>query len=125
MKTVSISHAVESYAKRGQRATIRHPQNPYPEGTAYALAFDLLASHPAGMHRDQLTRDYARLTGKPIARARFDIAIVLSAQDSPTGPRHRSAKEGYWVRKENDHVQLILGGTNHDLPAVEMLCVRL
>lgn len=87
----------------------RHPQNVYREGSGYALCFDILASEKGGWRRDELVAAYAKESGKEIGKgATWDTAVILSATDSNTGPRHRSARDGYWVRKEENHVTLVV-----------------
>ena len=87
----------------------RHPANPYREGSSYALAFDILAAHHGGLSRHDLVELYAKASGKdPQKGARFDLAVVTSPRESATGPRHRSAREGYHVEVVNDHVRLIV-----------------
>lgn len=87
----------------------RHSANPYREGSGYGLCFDILAAHPNGMSRQSLIDSYAKASGKdPLKGVRFDIAVVTSAKESATGPRHRSCREGYHVAVVNDHVRLVL-----------------
>lgn len=86
----------------------RHPQNPFRLGSSYGVAFDILALHPAGMNRDELVKLLAKATGKTEKLAGYDASVVLSAQESPTGIRHRSCKEGFWIHRENKFVKLML-----------------
>ena len=84
----------------------RHPSNPYRPGS-YSLAFDILAAHPDGLSRQRLIELYSKASGKdPRTGARYDLAVVLSPKESATGPRHRSAREGYWIEMQNDFVRL-------------------
>ena len=94
----------------------RHPQNPFREGS-YGTCFDILAApaHEGGLPRERLIELLAKGTGKDMKRAAFDAQVVLSARgaDGPNlnpfeGPRNRSARFGYWVKRENSHVQLVL-----------------
>lgn len=88
----------------------RHPQNPYRAGSGYGLVFDILASHKAGMRRDELVKAYAEESGKEIRKgATWDCAVVLSPSESIGGPRHRSSREGYFVKREGTHMTLVLG----------------
>jgi len=84
----------------------RHPANRYREGSSYALAFDILAAHPSGLSRQRLLEMYAKASGATQDRARFNLAVVLSPRESATGPRHRSAREGYWIEMQNNFVRL-------------------
>jgi hypothetical protein len=88
----------------------RHPQNPYRQGSGYGLVFDILASHKEGLRRDVLVKLYSQESGKDEKKgAMWDSTVVLSGSESNTGKRHRSAREGYWVKKTNDHVMLMVG----------------
>ena len=89
---------------------LRHPANRYREGSSYALAFDVLAAHPDGLSRPRLRELYREASRKSEARVRFDLAVILSPRESATGPRHRSAREGYHVEVQNDHVRLVVPG---------------
>jgi len=55
-----------------------------------------------------LTNLLSKETGKPVKNAGFDLSVVLSPTESPTGMRHKSAKDGYYLKKENRHYTLIL-----------------
>lgn len=87
----------------------RHPQNPFRDGSSYGLAFDILANHPKGIARADLTKEYAKASHKPLKNAAFDIAVLLSPKgESPTSERHKSCREGYGLRREGNHYQLVL-----------------
>ena len=77
------------------------------EGSRFRLDA-ILAAHPEGMHRHALRKALAAATGKDERRAGYDMAVVLSAKDSNTGERHRSCREGFWIRRENQHVELVI-----------------
>ena len=87
----------------------RHPQNPFRDGSGYALAFDILATHPKGIIRSDLTEEYAKAAKKPFKNASYDIAVLLSPKAAEaSSERHKSCREGYGIRKENNHVELVL-----------------
>lgn len=86
----------------------RHSKNPFRPSSSYGVAFDILAAHPKGMNKDELVRLLAKTTGKSEKLAGYDASVVLSAKESPTGMRHRSCKEGFWIHKENKFVKLML-----------------
>jgi len=86
----------------------RHPKNPYRIGSNYGLAFDVLATHPKGIGRDELINLIRKENGKDVKHTLYDLSVVLSAKESPTGPRHRSAKDGYFVEKQYHHYKLVL-----------------
>ena len=87
----------------------RHPQCPFRDGSSYAIAFDVFASHPNGVVRAELTKEYAKASKKPLKNASFDIAVLLSPKgESPTSERHKSCREGYGLRREGNHYQLVL-----------------
>lgn len=89
----------------------RHPKNPFREGSSYALAFDILAANRKGMNRADLTKEYSRVSKKPLKNAGYDIAVLLSPKsEKPTSERHRSCRDGFGIRKENSFVQIILPG---------------
>ena len=86
----------------------RHLQNPYRPGSSYGIAFDILASKKDGISRDQLINLLAKENGKDIKHAAYDLSVVLSPSESVNGSRHRSAKDGYWVKKNYHHYTLQL-----------------
>lgn len=86
----------------------RHPQNPYRIGSNYGLAFDVLAAHKNGIGRDELINLIRKENGKDVKHTLYDLSVVLSPSESVNGPRHRSAKNGYFVQKEYHHYKLIL-----------------
>ena len=85
-----------------------HPRNPFRPGSSYGLIFDILATRKDGIGRDELINLLRKETGKDVRHTSYDLSIVLSAKDSPTGMRHRSAKDGYWVKREWHHYTLML-----------------
>jgi hypothetical protein len=92
-----------------------HPQNPFREGSAYGTCFDILAANPEGMTREKLVETLAKTTGKPPKLSAFISQVVLSAKGAASeglnpfeGPRNRSCRFGFWVKRENSHVQLVL-----------------
>jgi len=87
----------------------RHSQNPFRDGSSYALAFDVLACHPKGIVRADLTNEYAKASRKPLKNASFDIAVLLSPKsDKPTSERHQSCREGYGLKRDGNHYTLVL-----------------
>jgi len=91
------------------------PRNPFRQGSAYALCFDILAAHKDGLPREKLVALLAAATGKDAKHAAYDAQVLLSARpnedglnnnDSPC--RHRSCRPGFWVRRENGHVKLMV-----------------
>ena len=92
----------------------RAPRNPFREGSSYGTVFDVLASHPDGMEREMLVRLVAAETGKDLKRAGFDVQVVCSARPNDDGlnnndsPRNRSCRPGFWVKRTNGHVQLMV-----------------
>ncbi|HPG00220.1 MAG TPA: hypothetical protein PLE77_09115 [Kiritimatiellia bacterium] len=93
----------------------RHLSNPYRERSSYGLCYDILASQKEGIRRDELIGILAKEGGTTTTRAGFNTSVVLSPRESATGPRHRSARQGYFVRVTNDHVQLIVGNAGKDV----------
>jgi len=91
----------------------RDPRNVFRPG-AYGTCFDILARHPTGLQKEKLIELLAEATGKDVKHAAFDAQVLLSAKANDNGlsnndsPRHRSCRPGFWVRRENGHVQLML-----------------
>ena len=70
---------------------------PYRKGSAYSKVYQILAEHPNGISRADLIREAARRCKKPAGRSAFDVAVVVTPRESCTGPRHRSARDGYFL----------------------------
>ena len=109
-----VTSGKASKAKSGEdksiKRLVKHAEsNPFRDGCGYGILYDILASHPDGMSVEALKKRYMDITGKDAAHARYDLCVVLSAKESPTGPRHRSCREGFWVDRENDNVRLRVG----------------
>jgi len=102
-----VSKAKMGEDKPTKRLVKHSASNPFRPG-GYGILYDILASHPDGMAVDALKRRYMEITGKDADHARYDLCVILSAKDSPTGPRHRSCREGFWIERENDHARLRL-----------------
>ncbi len=90
------------------------PSNPFRQG-AYGICFDILAAHKDGLPRQKLVELLAKATGKDLTKAAFDVQVICSARGEAgeglnpfEGPRNRSAHFGYWVKRDNSHVQLML-----------------
>ena len=92
----------------------RDSRNPFREGSAYASCFDVLAAHRDGMPKVKLVELLAAATGKDIVRAGYDCQVILSAKANENGlsnndsPRHRSCRPGFWVKRMNGSVQLMV-----------------
>lgn len=92
----------------------RDPRNPFREGSSYATVFDILASHRDGMEKEMLVRLVAAQTSKTLVRSGYDCQVVLSARPNDDGlnnnesPRNRSCRPGFWIKRENGHVQLMV-----------------
>jgi len=86
----------------------RHPRNPFRPGSSYALIFDILATRKDGIGRDELIKLLRKETGKDEKRVAYDLAIILSARESPASARHRSCKDGFWIKREWHHYTLML-----------------
>ena len=86
----------------------RHPKNPFREGSAYGQIFDAFATKD-GVRRDELLQLAMDATGKDVKHAAYDLAVIRSAKESSTGPRHPSCREGFWVKRENECFTLMIG----------------
>jgi hypothetical protein len=92
-----------------------HERSGYRQGSCYDTAFSILAAHPQGLPKARLVDLLARATGKAPKLAAYDAQVVCSARGAAgeglnpfEGPRHRSAKFGYWVAREGENVRLVL-----------------
>ena len=79
--------------------------NPFREGSNYALAFDVLASFPDGLPLAEWRERYAKAARKSLKLASYDIQVLLTAKNTPTGERHRSCRDGFFIEREGDHVR--------------------
>jgi hypothetical protein len=101
-------------APKAGRKWKRDPRNVYREGSAYATCFDILSSFKSGVARTKLVELLAAATGKDVKHAGWDAHVVLTAWGNEPGlsrndgPRHKSARPGYWVKRENGHVTLVV-----------------
>ena len=86
----------------------RHPKNPFREGSAYGQIFDAFVLKDTGIRRDELLQLAMDATGKDVKHAAYDLAVIRSAKDSNTGPRHPSCAEGFWVKRDNDCFTLMI-----------------
>jgi len=84
----------------------RHEKNPFRLNSSYSKVFDCFASFKNGVRRDELLTKVSEAVGKDLMHSKYDLAVIISAKDSNTGPRHRSCPEGFWVRRENDNLTL-------------------
>ena len=102
--TSSTSEKTKKPAKAG-----KYPHgdaNPFRDGSNYALAFDVLASFPGGLPLAEWRERYAMAAKKPLKLASYDIQVLLTAKNTPTGERHRSCRDGFFIEREGDHVAL-------------------
>ncbi|MCC6971521.1 MAG: hypothetical protein IT434_15000 [Phycisphaerales bacterium] len=109
-----VQKHAEKSALKADRKWRRDPRNVYREGSSYATAYDILAAHKSGMTRSKLVELLAAATGKDLKHSGWDAHVVLTAWGNEPGlsrndgPRHRSARPGYWVKRENGHVTLVV-----------------
>ncbi len=97
-------------------------RNPFKRsGSAYGICFDILAAHKDGLPRQKLVELLAKATGKDLIKAAFDVQVICSARGEAgeglnpfEGPRNRSAHFGYWVKRDNSHVRLVLPANTAD-----------
>ena len=92
----------------------RDPRNAFRPSSSYATCFDILAAHKDGLPREKLVALLAEATGKDAKHAGYDAQVLLSAGPNEgglsnnDGPRHRSCRPGFWIRRTNGHVQLVV-----------------
>ena len=105
--TIPKSGKSEKTAKKNSKAKYaRCDKNPFREGSNYSLAFDILASSKDGLSLAEWRERYAKAARKSLKLASYDIQVLLTAKDSPTGERHRSCRDGFYIEREGDHVQI-------------------
>lgn len=105
--TLRTSGKSKTPGKKAFRATYPHcDKNPFREGSNYALAFDILASSKDGLPLADWRERYAKTAKKSLKLASYDIQVLLTAKNSPTGERHRSCRDGFFIERQCDHVTL-------------------
>ena len=105
--TIPKSGKSEKTAKKNSKATYpRCDKNPFREGSNYSLAFDILAASKEGLPLAEWRERYAKAARKPLKLAGFDTQVLLTAKDTPTGERHRSCRDGFYIEREGDHVRI-------------------
>lgn len=89
-------------------------KSPFRPGSSYDTCYSILAAHKSGLPKEKLLALLAEATGKDIVHAGYDAQVLLSAHPNENGlsnndsPRHRSCRPGFWVRRTNGHVQLMV-----------------
>jgi hypothetical protein len=109
-KTVKTATKPTKAGKSNGKVYPRHGKNPFRVNSSYGKVFDVFASFKNGVRRDELLTKVAEAVGKDLKRSGYDLAVILSAHDSNTGSRHRSCAEGFWVKRENSNVTLMIDG---------------
>ena len=106
-ETLRTSGKSKKPGKKASKATYPHcDKNPFREGSNYALAFDILASFPEGLPLAEWRERYAKAARKSLILAGYGIQVLLTAKDTPTGERHRSCRDGFFIERQCDHVTL-------------------
>lgn len=107
--------AVKGQAKPVAKADGKWPRdarNVFRPGSAYGLAFDILAAHPDGLTRARLVELLAQASGKDVKHAGYDAQVLLSARPNEDGlsnndsPRHRSCRPGFYIVRTGDNHKL-------------------
>lgn len=99
-------------AKAGKYA--HNEKSPFRAGSSYDKCYSILAEHPAGLPKERLIQLLAAETGKDAKHASYDAQVVLSARPNEDGlnnndsPRNRSCRPGFWIKRENGHVRLMV-----------------
>lgn len=89
-------------------------RSPFRPSSSYDRCFSILAAHKDGLPKERLVELLAKATGKDLVHAGYDAQVLLSAKANEDGlsnndsPRHRSCRPGFWVRRTNGHVQLVV-----------------
>jgi hypothetical protein len=89
----------------------RSESNPFRDGSSYACAYDVLsAAGASGIERSKLVAEVARLAGKALRKAYFDVTVVASSRKD--GGSHkcisRAADRFYVDRTEGGWLKLVL-----------------
>lgn len=105
--TIPKSGKTGKGTKKNSKSTYpRSSKNPFREDSNYALAFDVLASSKDGLPLTEWRERYAKAARKPLKLASYDIQVLLTAKESPTGERHRSCRDGFYIERQCDHVRI-------------------
>jgi len=94
-------------AKKGSSKSVysRHSKNPFRPQSGYSLLLDIIsASGSKGIGRENLLQDYCKASGKDLKHAKYDLAVINSAQEG--GNRHKSAKDGFTIIKTVDNFRI-------------------
>ena len=106
-KSKTAQKADKKPAKAPKKSSVpRNRANPFREGSNYSLAFDILAASKEGLSLAEWRERYAKAARKPLKLAGFDTQVLLTAKDTPTGERHRSCRDGFYIEREGDHVRI-------------------
>ena len=85
----------------------RSATNPYKNGSSYGAIWDAIAaSMPAGIERSDLLALAMRASRKDAKHASFDLSVVISPKSSVNGPRHTSARQGYYIDRVDNRILL-------------------
>jgi hypothetical protein len=89
-------------------------RSPFRPGSSYDNCYSILAAHTNGLPKAKLVELLANATGKDVVHAGYDAQVLMSAGPNENGlsnndsPRHRSCRAGFWVKKTNGHIQLMV-----------------
>jgi hypothetical protein len=87
----------------------RNAKNPFRPGSSYASCFDIMASFgKKGCAKGQLVELMAKERKTDLKHAYYDCAVLLSAKESNKSPRHRSCRFGFWIKRKDDHITLMV-----------------
>lgn len=86
---------------------IRHPQNPFRNGSGYGVLVDLIVWASPGILKEPLLNMFCAVTRKSRIRATFDLSVIESAQ--PGKRRHKSCRTGFEITKENGFYSIRFG----------------
>ena len=111
----NLHGALEFYGKAKAAGKWPHDErSKFRPGSSYDTCFSILAAHKDGLPRSRLVELLAEATGKTAKLAGYDAQVVLSAWGNEEGlsrndgPRHRSCRPGFWVKRANGHVTLMV-----------------
>ena len=86
----------------------RHAKNPFRVGS-YGSCFDILASFGrGGCTRKSLTELLAKERKSDLKHAYYDSQVLMTAKNGVNGKRHSSCRKGFWIKRDDDKVVLML-----------------
>lgn len=83
----------------------RNSRNPFRPNSGYSLILDIISSAKNGIGKEDLLKAYCKASGKDLAHAKFDLAVINSASEN-SDKRHRSCRDGFTILREGDNYRI-------------------